>query len=154
MLDALEEDYIRTAPAKGLTERRITYRHALRSSLAPVVSQFGIDLAPLMGGAIVTEVVFGLPGLGREAVLAITTPGPAGDHGDHRSSQLCSWSPPTCWSTSCTRSSIRAFGSRESGSGPGRRDRPIERLVPDGPPLNSYIAGNVPKCGCFVSKMM
>ena len=72
MLDALEEDYIRTARAKGLTERRIIYRHALRSSLAPVVSQFGIDLGALMGGAIVTEVVFGLPGLGREAVLAIT----------------------------------------------------------------------------------
>ena len=73
MLDALEEDYIRTARAKGLTERRIIYRHALRSSLAPVVSQFGIDLGAVMGGAIVTEVVFGLPGLGREAVLAITT---------------------------------------------------------------------------------
>ena len=72
MLDALEEDYIRTARAKGLTERRTIYRHALRSSLAPVVSQFGIDLGALMGGAIVTEVVFGLPGLGREAVLAIT----------------------------------------------------------------------------------
>jgi peptide/nickel transport system permease protein len=73
MLDVLEEDYIRTARAKGLTERRITYRHALRSALTPVVSQFGIDLGSLMGGAIVTEVVFGLPGLGREAVLAITT---------------------------------------------------------------------------------
>ena len=73
MLDVLDEDYIRTARAKGLTERRIIYRHALRSSLTPVVSQFGIDLGSLMGGAIVTEVVFGLPGLGREAVLAITT---------------------------------------------------------------------------------
>jgi peptide/nickel transport system permease protein len=73
MLEALEEDYIRTARAKGLTERRITYFHALRSSLAPVVSQLGIDLGTVMGGAIVTEVVFGLPGLGREAVLAITT---------------------------------------------------------------------------------
>jgi len=73
MLDVMEEDYIRTARAKGLTERRIIYRHALRSSLAPVVSQFGIDLGAVMGGAIVTEVVFGLPGLGREAVLAITT---------------------------------------------------------------------------------
>ena len=72
MIDVMEEDYIRTARAKGLTERRIIYRHALRSSLAPVVSQFGIDLGALMGGAIVTEVVFGLPGLGREAVLAIT----------------------------------------------------------------------------------
>ena len=73
MLDVLEEDYIRTARAKGLTERRITYRHALRSSLTPVVSEFGIDMGSLLGGAIVTEVVFGLPGLGREAVQAITT---------------------------------------------------------------------------------
>jgi peptide/nickel transport system permease protein len=73
MLDVLGEDYIRTARAKGLTERRIIFRHALRSSAAPVITQFGIDLGGLLGGAIVTEVVFGLPGLGREAVLAITT---------------------------------------------------------------------------------
>jgi peptide/nickel transport system permease protein len=73
MLDVLGEDYIRTARAKGLSERRIIFRHALRSSLTPVVTQFGIDLGTLMGGAIVTEVVFGLPGLGREAVQAITT---------------------------------------------------------------------------------
>lgn len=73
MLDSLEEDYIRTARAKGLKESRITLRHALRSSLTPIVSQFGIDLGTLVGGAIVTEVVFGLPGLGREAVQAITT---------------------------------------------------------------------------------
>ena len=73
MLDVLGEDYIRTARAKGLTERRIITRHALRSSVAPVITQFGIDLGGLLGGAIVTEVVFGLPGLGREAVLAITT---------------------------------------------------------------------------------
>jgi peptide/nickel transport system permease protein len=73
MLDVLGEDYIRTARSKGLTEGRIIYRHALRSSIAPVLTQFGIDLGTLLGGAIVTEVVFGLPGLGREAVLAITT---------------------------------------------------------------------------------
>jgi peptide/nickel transport system permease protein len=73
MLDVLDEDYIRTARAKGLSEWRITIRHALRSSLAPVVSQFGIDLGGLLGGVIVTEVVFGLPGLGREAVQAITS---------------------------------------------------------------------------------
>jgi peptide/nickel transport system permease protein len=73
MLDVLGEDYIRTARAKGLTEGRIIYKHALRSSAAPVMTQFGVDLGSLLGGAIVTEVVFGLPGLGREAVLAITT---------------------------------------------------------------------------------
>jgi peptide/nickel transport system permease protein len=71
MLDVLEEDYIRTARSKGLTESRIIWRHALKSSLTPVVNQLGVDLSTLMGGAIVTEVVFGLPGLGREAVLAV-----------------------------------------------------------------------------------
>jgi peptide/nickel transport system permease protein len=71
MLDVLHEDYIRTARAKGISELRVTTRHALRSALTPVVSQFGIDVGSLMGGAIVTEVVFGLPGLGREAVQAI-----------------------------------------------------------------------------------
>lgn len=71
MLDALGEDYIRTARVKGLSERRVVLHHALRSSLNPVTTQFGIDLGTLMGGAIVTEVVFGLPGLGREVVQAI-----------------------------------------------------------------------------------
>ncbi len=71
MLDALDEDYIRTARAKGLSEQRVVLRHALPSSLNPVTTQFGIDLGTLMGGAIVAEVVFGLPGLGREVVQAI-----------------------------------------------------------------------------------
>jgi peptide/nickel transport system permease protein len=71
MLDALGEDYIRTARSKGVSERRVISLHALRSSLTPIVTQFGIDLGTLMGGAIVTEVVFGLPGLGREVVQAI-----------------------------------------------------------------------------------
>jgi peptide/nickel transport system permease protein len=71
MLDALGEDYIRTARAKGVSERRVIVKHAMRSSLTPIVTQFGIDLGTLMGGAIVTEVVFGLPGLGREVVQAI-----------------------------------------------------------------------------------
>jgi len=71
MLDTLGEDYIRTARSKGLPEWRVVLLHALRSSLTPVVAQFGIDLGTLLGGAIVTEVVFGLPGLGREVVQAI-----------------------------------------------------------------------------------
>ena len=49
------EDYIRTARSKGLTERRVIYRHGLRSALTPVVSQFGIDVGTLLGGAIITE---------------------------------------------------------------------------------------------------
>ncbi len=71
LLETLGEDYIRTARAKGLSERRVVYRHALRSSLTPIVTQFGIDLAGVLGGAIVTETIFGLPGLGLTVVQAI-----------------------------------------------------------------------------------
>jgi peptide/nickel transport system permease protein len=71
LLEVLGEDYIRTARSKGLTERRVIYRHGVRSALTPVVSQFGIDLGTLLGGAIITETVFGLPGLGWTAVQAI-----------------------------------------------------------------------------------
>ena len=72
LLEVLSEDYIRTARAKGLPERRVIFRHGLRSALTPVASQFGIDLGTLVGGAIVTETVFGLPGLGYTAVQSIT----------------------------------------------------------------------------------
>ncbi len=71
MLEVLGEDYIRTARAKGLSEWRVIIRHALRSALTPVVTQFGVDIAVALGGAILTESVFGLPGLGRESVQAI-----------------------------------------------------------------------------------
>ena len=73
MLDVLGEDYIRTARAKGLTERRVVFRHGLRAALTPIVTQFGIDFGTLLGGAIITERVFGLPGLGFQAVRAITS---------------------------------------------------------------------------------
>ena len=73
MLDVLGEDYIRTARAKGLTERRVVFRHGLRAALTPIVTQFGIDLGTLLGGAIITEQVFSLPGLGFQAVRAITS---------------------------------------------------------------------------------
>ena len=72
LLDTMAEDYIRTARSKGLTERTVLYRHGLRSSLTPVVTQFGIDVGTLLGGAIVTENVFGLPGLGQLAVQSVT----------------------------------------------------------------------------------
>jgi peptide/nickel transport system permease protein len=72
MLDVLGEDYIRTATAKGISRRRVTYRHALRSALTPVVTQFGIDLGTLVGGLIVTEQIFSLPGLSKTAFTAIT----------------------------------------------------------------------------------
>lgn len=71
MLEVMGEDYIRTARAKGLLERRVIYRHTLRSALTPVVSQFGIDVGTLLGGAILTEQVFSMPGLGYTVVNAI-----------------------------------------------------------------------------------
>ncbi|WP_137121536.1 ABC transporter permease [Segeticoccus rhizosphaerae] len=73
MLDVLGEDYIRTARSKGLRERRVVLRHGLRSALTPVVTQFGIDLGQLVGGVVVTETVFSLPGLGKTAIDAINT---------------------------------------------------------------------------------
>jgi len=72
MLEVLGEDYIRTARAKGVSERRITYRHALRAALTSVVTQLGIDVGVLLGGAVVTENIFGLPGLGQLAVQSVT----------------------------------------------------------------------------------
>jgi peptide/nickel transport system permease protein len=73
LLDVLGEDYIRTARAKGLDERRVVYRHGLRSAITPVVTQFGIDLGTLLGGVIIVENIFGLPGLGQLAVQSVTT---------------------------------------------------------------------------------
>ena len=72
MLDVMGEDYIRTARAKGIREGRVIYRHGLRAALTPVVTQFGIDVGTLLGGAIVTENVFGLPGLGELAINSLT----------------------------------------------------------------------------------
>jgi peptide/nickel transport system permease protein len=71
MLEVLGDDYIRTARAKGLSETRVTFRHALRAALVPIVTQFGIDVATLLGGAIVTEQVFGLNGLGALSVTSV-----------------------------------------------------------------------------------
>ena len=64
MIETLGEDYIRTARAKGISERRVVYRHGLRAAITPVVTIFGLDLAFQLTGAIFTEAIFGLPGLG------------------------------------------------------------------------------------------
>ncbi|MEV6522134.1 ABC transporter permease [Longispora sp. NPDC051575] len=71
MIETLGEDFIRTARAKGLTERRVVGRHALRNVLLPVVTLFGIDLGGLLGGAVITERVFGMPGLGTLMIDAV-----------------------------------------------------------------------------------
>ena len=71
MLDVLGEDYIRTARAKGVPERTVVLRHALRNALGPIVTLIGLDLGVLLGGAVVVEYIFAWPGLGREALHAI-----------------------------------------------------------------------------------
>jgi peptide/nickel transport system permease protein len=71
LIETMGEDYIRTARAKGLSEKRVVYKHGLRAALTPVVTMFGLDLAGLLGGAFITETVFNLPGVGQYAVNAI-----------------------------------------------------------------------------------
>jgi peptide/nickel transport system permease protein len=65
VLDTLGEDYIRTARAKGVKERTVLFKHTLRAVLAPIITMAGLDFAGLIGGAIITETIFNLPGLGR-----------------------------------------------------------------------------------------
>ncbi|HEX4702735.1 MAG TPA: ABC transporter permease [Pseudonocardiaceae bacterium] len=72
MLETMNEDFIRTARAKGLPERTVVVKHGLRATLTPIVTIFGLDLGLLVGGAILTETAFSLPGLGHFAVNAIT----------------------------------------------------------------------------------
>jgi peptide/nickel transport system permease protein len=72
MLEELGQDYIRTARAKGLSERRVIYRHALRNALNPVLTVLGLQFGSLLAGAIVTETIFSWPGLGRLTLSAIS----------------------------------------------------------------------------------
>jgi peptide/nickel transport system permease protein len=71
MLETLGEDYIRTARAKGLNERTVIGKHGLRAALTPIVTIFGLDLGSLLGGAVLTESVFSLPGIGKLSIDAI-----------------------------------------------------------------------------------
>ena len=71
MLETMNEDFIRTARAKGLPERTVVFKHGLRATLTPIVTIFGLDIGLLIGGAVLTESAFSLPGLGRFAVDAI-----------------------------------------------------------------------------------
>ena len=71
MLETLAEDYVRTARAKGLSEARVVRRHVLRNALIPVVTVLGLQLGTLVGGAVITEYVFALPGVGRLVVDAV-----------------------------------------------------------------------------------
>ena len=89
MLDVLGLDYIRTARAKGASDRLVISRHAFRNALLPVVTVIGLSLGALLSGAVLTESIFLLPGLGRTLV-----------RGDHRRattswSRRSRWSPPS-----------------------------------------------------------
>ncbi len=71
VIETSSEDYIRTARAKGLSERDILRKHTLRAALAPIITLAGLDFAGLLGGAIITEGIFNLPGLGRLSIRAV-----------------------------------------------------------------------------------
>ena len=130
LIEAMGEDYIRTARAKGLPERRVIWRHGVRSAITPVVTIFGLDLGALLGGAVITETVFNIPGIGRLNLDAI-------NHSDFpivqgRSSwPRCSSSSPTSWWTSSAPISTRASGTRDD------RDRDRGRPHRRGPASHS-----------------
>ena len=71
MLETMNEDYIRTARAKGLRERDVVVKHGVRAAMTPILTIFGLDLGLLLGGAILTETTYSLPGIGKYAVDAI-----------------------------------------------------------------------------------
>jgi peptide/nickel transport system permease protein len=71
LIEVMSEDYIRTARAKGLRERRVVFKHGVRSAITPIVTILGLDLGILLGGAILTETVFNIPGIGRLAFDSI-----------------------------------------------------------------------------------
>jgi peptide/nickel transport system permease protein len=72
LIETMDEDYIRTARAKGLSERRVVLRHGLRSAINPIVTVLGVDIAVLIGSAVLVETVFDIPGIGRLNYIAIT----------------------------------------------------------------------------------
>ena len=74
MLETLNQDYIRTARAKGVPERRVVWKHALRNALIPLVTLWALNLSALLGGAVVTESIFSWPGLGPAFLQAISKP--------------------------------------------------------------------------------
>jgi peptide/nickel transport system permease protein len=73
MLEVIRQDYIRTAKSKGASERRVIYKHALRNALLPIVTVIGLNFGYQLGGAIVTETVFAMPGIGSLMIAAVRT---------------------------------------------------------------------------------
>ena len=123
VLETLGEDYVRTARAKGLRERVVVVKHALRAGLTPIVTAAGLDLAYLLGGAIVTESIFSLPGMGSLAVdsvvrsdLPVIAGCDAGQRGIHHLRQPDRRSP------------LRSGGSAREGGMIGRLTRTVDRI--------------------------
>jgi peptide/nickel transport system permease protein len=71
MVETLSQDYVRTARSKGISERRVVYRHALRGALSPVVTILGLDMAALLSGTLITEQIFEIDGIGRLALQSL-----------------------------------------------------------------------------------
>ena len=71
MIEVMSEDYVRTARAKGLDSKKINLKHVLRGAITPIVTVFGLDLGGLLGGAVITEYVFNVPGLGKLSTDAV-----------------------------------------------------------------------------------
>jgi peptide/nickel transport system permease protein len=71
LIEVMGEDYIRTARAKGLRERRVIFKHGMRSAITPIITILGLDIGILLGGALLTETVFNIPGIGLYAYQGI-----------------------------------------------------------------------------------
>ena len=98
MLEVLGQDYLRTARAKGLEDRLVVIRHALKNALIPIVTAIGLQFGSLISGAFLTETVFGRPGLGRYVVAAIGARDYPAIQGTVLVVAVAS-SSSTCWST-------------------------------------------------------
>ncbi len=110
MLDSLGQDYVRTARAKGVPERRVVMKHALRNALLPIVTNIGLEIPFLFTGAIVTETIFSWPGMGRLSIEATNNFDYPVLMGILLITALLTVVAPTCLRTCCTRSWTR--GSR------------------------------------------
>ena len=119
LLEVLREDYVRTARAKGLTRRAVIWRHALKNAILPVVTVIGIEFAFLIGGLVVTETVFNLPGLARflvQAILWRVIPSCRTWSCSSRSSSSCRISSSTCSTESSTRGCAMAASPLGAGA--------------------------------------